>query len=147
MLFKRVILLVALLGLIAHATVRAQERGPLFMRVEFEFTIFGLLGGAAVGALIWLTDPADPSNNLSDTVAAGSAFGAIIGAGIGIFILQRTAIAPSGFAQIRDPLHPSNRISSDPVGDRSGKKKLLASAIAPGRAGRGLTLPLLNLRF
>lgn len=147
MLFKRVILLLALLGLIAHATVRAQERGPLFMRIEFEFTVLGLLGGAAVGALIWLTDPADPNVNLSDTVAASAAWGAIVGAGVGIFILQRTAIAPNGFAQIRDPLHPSNRISSDPVGDRSGKKNLLASAIAPGRADRGFTLPLLNLRF
>ncbi len=143
---KRAFLLSAVLVLLLQASALGQERPPLAMRIEFEWTLIGVLGGAAVGALVWLTDPADPSSNLADTVAAGSAWGAIIGAGFGVTVLQRSANFPAQ-AMRRDPLHPENRISSDPVAEQSDERKPLALGSAPVTADLRFEVPLFRLHF
>lgn len=144
---KRVILLLLAIGILSHSAAFAQERGPLVMRVEFEWTLVGIIAGSAFGVLVWLTDPADPSNNLSDSIANGAAWGALLGAGFGIFVLQETAISPGQAAIFNDPLHPRNRITSDPVAIESGNYSLLAhQKLSPG-GKNGIVLPLVNLRF
>ncbi len=144
---KRVILLLLAIGILSHSAVHAQERGPLIMRVEFEWTLVGIVAGSAFGVLVWLTDPADPNNNLSDSIANGAAWGAILGAGFGIFVLQETAVSPGQAAQLNRPLQPRNRITSDPVAVESGDLRLLAhqNLRPPGKSG--WVLPLVNLRF
>ncbi len=141
---KRLILLVAVLCVLANASAMAQETGPLVMRIEFEWTVIGALAGVGVGALLWLTDPANPSNNLADSVAGGAAWGALLGAGFGVVVLQRSLIPP--VAQT-DPLRPKNRISTDPVAQASGQQHLLALRTDPGLQGPGLSVPLVKLRF
>jgi hypothetical protein len=143
---KRLILLCALLGLLMQATAWGQERDPLAMRIEFEWTVVGVIGGAAVGVLLWLTDPANPSNNLADSVAGAAAWGAIVGAGFGVFVMQRNAVFPAGTAR-NDPLAPENRITSDPVAQQSGETRLLALAGADHHFLPGISVPLVKLRF
>ena len=144
---KRAILLFLLLGILFHSVATAQERGPLIMRVEFEWTLVGIVAGAALGALVWLTDPADPNANLSDTVANGSAWGALLGAGFGLFVLQGTVRTPADTAFRRNPLHPINRVTSDPVAVESGEGGMFAASTARRMGGPTLVLPVLKMRF
>ena len=139
---KKVILIAALMLMIYAPAVQAQEQGPLVMSVEFQFTLMGIVGGAALGMLVWMTDPANPNTTVSDQVATGAAWGALLGAGGGIFILQKSMIAPR-LAALGDPLRPSNRIRTDPL-SRPGD--LFAMGPAPQTQPR-FRLPLLNLRF
>lgn len=143
---KRIVLLVAILLAVSQSAALAQERGPLVMQAEFEWTVVGVVGGVAVGALLWLTDPANPSNNFSDSIASGAAWGAILGAGFGVFALQRSVILPST-AMVENPLDPRNRPSIDPVADESGQSYLLARRDAARANGPELRVPLLNLHF
>jgi len=142
---KRIIVLAVLLIAVSHSAAMAQERGPLVMRAEFEWTVAGVVAGVAVGALIWLTDPANPSNNLSDSIASGAAWGSIVGAGFGMYVLQNSVVLPS--TAFRDPLAPRNRISADPVAVESGQSFLLARRDAVLSAGPEFRLPLLDLHF
>jgi hypothetical protein len=142
---KRIVVLTVLLLAISHAAAMAQERGPLVMQTEFEWTVGGIVAGVAVGALLWLTDPANPSNNLSDSVSAGAAWGAIAGAGFGIYVLQRAVVLPQTAA--RNPLDPRNRISADPVAAESGGDFLLARRDAAAPVGAEFRMPLLRLHF
>jgi len=142
---KRIVVLAMLLLAVAQAPALAQERSPLVMRIEFEWTVVGVAAGVAVGALLWLTDPANPSNNFSDSIAGGAAWGAVLGAGFGVFVLQRAVLLPT--AQVRNPLDPRNRISADPVADQSGESYLLAHRDAAQPAGPELRVPLLSLHF
>lgn len=148
---KRILVLLLLAIALSHATAgnvaMAQETGPLVMRAEFEWTLVGVVGGVAVGALIWLTDPAAPGNSFSDSIAAGAAWGAILGAGFGIFILQRATVLPPPTAAVHDPLDPRARISADPVADLSGQSYLLAHRDAAQPLPGELRLPLLHLQF
>ena len=142
---KKVILLAAAVAVIGQSAAWAQERPPLAMRIEFEWTVIGVLAGVAVGTLIWLTDPA--TINLADSIAGGTAWGAIAGAGFGIFVMQRSAIFPEGTVQVRNPLAPENRISSDPVADESREHKLTSTGLAFNRSNRELSVSFLNIRF
>ena len=143
---KRIVLLTVVLVAVYSGVASAQERGPLVMQAEFEWTVAGIVGGVAVGALVWLTDPAKPGNNLGDNVASGAAWGSIIGAGFGIYVLQRAYIPPAT-AYVKDPLDPRNRISADPVAVESGQNYLLARRDAVQSLGPEIRVPLLNLHF
>ncbi|MEE8433813.1 MAG: hypothetical protein V3S64_03405 [bacterium] len=143
---KRVLLLVFMATVLINAPVWAQERGPLVMRVEFEWSVVGIIAGAALGALLWLTDPADPNANLSDSLANGAAWGAILGAGFGVFVLQETAISPPITAFRSNPLHPKNRITTDPVAVESGERGMFATG-GIQYSGKTVVVPFLNIRF
>ena len=143
---KRMVVLVALAVIAWQSSALAQEREPLAMRAEFEWTVLGVAAGVAVGALVWLTDPANPGNNLGDSVALGAAWGSIVGAGFGLFVLQRSAILPGGTAAT-NPLNPRNRISADPVADENGQPYLLAHRDAAQANSLALRLPVLSMKF
>lgn len=146
MILKRILVLAALLAVLAQSGALAQERPPLAMRIEFEWTVVGAVAGVAVGALLWLTDPANPGNNLADSVAAGAAWGSLLGAGFGVTVLQRSAIFPPGTA-MKDPLNPRNRISDDPVAQQNGEGPLLAQRFDDQPTAVGVSVPLLRMRF
>lgn len=143
---KRIMVLTAVLLAVSQTAAMAQQHGPLVMQAEFQWTVAGVVAGVAVGALLWLTDPANPSNRLSDSVASGAAWGAIAGAGFGVFVLQR-AVVPPQTAMVHNPLAPWNRISADPVAVESGQSFLLARRDAAAPTGPGIRLPLLDLHF
>ena len=144
---KRVLLLFFMAAMLINAPVWAQERGPLVMRVDFEWTVIGILAGAGLGALLWLTDPADPNANLSDSLANGAAWGAFLGAGFGVFVLQETAISPPVTAFRYNPLHPKNRITTDPVAVESGEGRMFAAGGFQGLGKSAIVVPFLNMRF
>lgn len=145
MALKRTILLAALLVVVSQTGLQAQERGPLVMQVEFEWTVVGAIAGVTVGFLLWLTDPANPGNNLADSIAAGAAWGSFAGAGFGVFVLQTATIYP-GVAVI-NPLAPQNRISADPVAVLSREPYMLASHQTASLERTLWQVPLLSLRF
>lgn len=147
MALKRIVVLGALLVAVANAAAVAQERGPLAMRAEFEWTVVGVVAGAAVGALLWLTDPANPNHQLSDSVVSGAAWGSAAGAVLGVFVLQRSVVPPGGGTAALEALAPRNRISADPIAERNGAPFLLAHRDAAQGGGREFRLPLLNLHF
>ena len=98
---KKAILLAAILVLamqmLPSTQAQAQEREPLVMHIELEWTLAGMVGGAVMGFMIWLTDPVGPLP-LNDALASGAAWGAVAGAGYGVFMMQRTARIPNRFA-------------------------------------------------
>lgn len=140
---KRAIVLGAALLLLGQAAAFGQEREPLAMQVEFEWTVIGTVSGAVIGGLIWLTDPANPHNVFSDSISSGAAWGAIIGAGFGMYVLQRTAQFPAGM--VANPVD-TPQIASDPVGEAERRRDLLHAAYG-GQSAHGLVVPVLNLRF
>lgn len=146
MILKRIVLLAAVLAALANTSALAQESGPLAMRLEFEWTIVGAVAGVAVGALVWLTDPANPGNNLADSVASGAAWGAVLGAGFGVTVLQRAAVFPPGTVRT-DPLDPRNRISDDPVAQQSGEGAMLAQRFSNPAPELSIRVPVLRLQF
>lgn len=141
------IVLMAILLLCFQITAQAQEKEPLVMRILLDWSVAGAAMGVAVGGAVWLTDPGRPGNRLADQVAIGAAWGAIAGAGFGMFVLSETAIHPSFALQHPDPLHPSRRITGDPIGEEEARADLLATAGGSSRRGRTLVLPLLDMRF
>lgn len=145
---KRIAILAVVLTLGFHATVRAQEKEPLAMRVMLEWTVGGVVVGAGLGALIWLTDPGRPGNRLGEQLALGAAWGSIAGAATGLSRLNSGLIPPIVQNYAPGPLHPANRITGDPIREEDKRADLLAALSDPHRgAGRGLVLPLFNLRF
>ena len=143
---KRAFLLAVVLMVLMQGLVLSQEREPLAMRIGFEWTAAGALGGAALGVLLWLTDPANPNNQLSDSIAIGAAWGTVVGAGFSGYVMQRNAILPAT-AQVRNPLHPSNRITTDPIAIEDGSDFLAALGAHPGRNVPGFTVPVFQFRF
>ena len=144
---KKLILGVAALLLLTQTQVVAQETEPLAMRVTMEWSLVGTGFGAVIGAMFWLTDPANPNNRFSEQVIEGAALGAIAGVGMGIYALRRSAIFP-GFAYFTDPLHPSQRITADPVGDEARREGSFASSfLGQGSGTRGWRLPMLKFKF
>lgn len=144
---KRVFLLAFTAAVLVHSSVSAQERGPLVMQVDFEWTVVGILAGMGFGALLWLTDPADPNANFSDSMANGAAWGAILGAGFGVFVLQDTAVSPPATAFRFNPLHPKNRITTDPVAVESGEGGMFALGGFKNLGKSAIVVPFLNIRF
>jgi hypothetical protein len=145
MALKRMVVLAILLVAVWHSVAQAQERGPLVMRAEFEWTVVGVVAGMALGALIWLTDPANPNTNLAASVTNGAAWGAVLGAGFGIYVLQNAYIPPR--TAERDPLDPRNRISADPVAELTGERTVFALRNPAQTSAGEVSLPLLNLHF
>jgi hypothetical protein len=147
---KRLILVAAaLMMLFTHSLAQAQEREPLAMRIELEWTLAGTVLGAAVGVALWLTDPGNPHNILARSVIEGSALGAAAGAGFGIYILQRSAQLPGAAAQVYDPLNPINRPGRDPIAVERQREDLLSFLRPPFGAahGRGVEIPLAHFNW
>ena len=145
---KRIAILIVVLILSFHATAKAQERGPLAMRVMLELTVGGMVVGAGLGALIWLTDPGRPGNRLAEQLALGAAWGSVAGAATGLSRLNSGLIPPIVQNFGPGPLHPASRITSDPIGDEDERSDLLASLTeSPGGGRPGLIMPVFNLRF
>lgn len=144
---KRGIILIFMACVVWNSTAFAQERGPLVMQVEFEWTLIGVIAGAGLGVLLWLTDPANPNNVLSDSLANGAAWGAVLGAGFGVFVLQETGVSPPATVQVQNPLNPRNRITTDPVAVESGERNMFASGSIGKRERGTLIVPLFKMRF
>ncbi len=72
----------------------AQNQGtPVFQTVA-EYTVWGGLGGAGLGAAYWLTDPLDSSKDLRETILVGFGIGAIAGFLFSLNSLYKKAIIP-----------------------------------------------------
>ncbi len=144
---RRILILTALLLLLAQSALWAQERPPLAMRIEFEWTALGALVGAGAGVALWLTDPGNPNFTISRSVIEGVGWGTILGAGFGLFVMQKTAGLPGPGMAALGPLDPSRRISGDPVRAAAEREDLLDHGpLAAGR-GRSVMLPPWRLRF
>ncbi|HEX7926101.1 MAG TPA: hypothetical protein VF678_00835 [bacterium] len=142
-----ILIAVATLMLFTHSVAQAQEREPLAMRVELEWTIGFTFIGAVVGTALWLTDPGNPNNRLSRSVIEGAAYGAVVGVGFGAYMLQRNAQGP-GIAQVNDPLDPMNRPTKDPIAAQMRREDLLAAWDGPGPSGKhGMSIPLANFNW
>jgi hypothetical protein len=145
---KRLILIAALLCTLLGGQAKAQETGPLAMQIMFEWTAAGGIGGGLIGFALWLTDPGNPNTRLSEQMTKGAALGIILGAGYGLFVLQRSAQIPYRTqVEVRDPLNPTRRITSDPVAIASGDFRGLGIANASSPAESFLQLPLFNIHF
>jgi len=146
---KRVILLFGVILILLQPTLHAQEQGPLAMQIMFNWTAAGALGGTFIGFALWLTDPGNPNIQLSDQMARGAALGAILGAGYGLFIMQRSVILPvRSQVYIRDPLDSRERITSDPVAAASGyDRPSLSSLFSRSGGSSGLSVPLFGFKF
>ena len=172
---KKALLLAIALMLIFNASAMAQERGPLVMQIEFEWTVAGIFAGVAVGFMIWLTDPAGPLP-IGEAMASGAAWGALAGAGFGVFTMQRTVRLPTRialdtgedfshapFVAKASPLPAevlaggASSFTSDGMDTAnfsvSAPQKFPTLAMAPGGfrnntpSRRGVSIPLLTLRF
>jgi hypothetical protein len=123
---NRLVLLVLAAVLVAETSAFAQEREPLALRIELEWTLAGAVVGALIGTGLWLTDPANPNLSLSRQAIEGAALGTIVGAGFGLYILQRHAQFPAPFAQETSPILWGT--GADPVAVRERAEALGASA-------------------
>lgn len=144
---KKVATLAAVLLVLAASAARAQEKDPLAMRILADWAGAGMMAGAGLGATLWLTDPANPDNNMSDQLAIGAAWGALGGAVFGFFILNSTAIAPRVGSLRPGLLHPSRRISDDPVAAVDAGERIFARSSGTRRGGRVFLFPLVHFRF
>ncbi|MBI3992321.1 MAG: hypothetical protein HY342_03535 [Candidatus Lambdaproteobacteria bacterium] len=144
---RRLLIITAALLVLLQSAAWAQERQPLAMRIEFEWTAMGALVGAGAGVALWLTDPGNPNFTVARSVIEGVAWGTVAGAGFGLFVMQKTAIIPARLATASDPLDPLRRVSGDPVEAQTHGGPLLARGGPGGRVPGGISLPLLNLRF
>jgi len=124
---NRLVLLVCAALLLAETSGFAQEREPLAMRIELEWSIAGTVMGALVGAALWLTDPANPNLSLSRQAIEGASLGAFAGAGFGLYVLQRNALFPASQANAEAPPILWGT-GADPVAVRERSEALLASA-------------------
>ena len=159
---KKALLLAVAMVLVLHAPAMAQEREPLVMRIELEWTVAGIFAGVAIGFMIWLTDPAGPLP-LGEAMASGAAWGALAGAGFGVFTMQRTVRLPMrtvalppeeaipGKIQVAAPSLTADVLAS--VEPAPASAPFPALALAPNRirlvppGQRGVSIPLLTLRF
>jgi hypothetical protein len=145
---KQLILIVALLCMLLGGQAKAQESGPLAMQIMFEWTAAGGVGGGFIGFAIWLTDPGNPNTRLSEQMTKGAALGVVLGAAYGLFVLQRSAQIPyRSQVEVRDPLNPTQRITSDPVAIASGDYRVLGRGGAPAVSDSFLQMPLFNIHF
>jgi len=145
---KRLILIVALLCTLLGGQAKAQESGPLAMQIMFEWSAAGGVGGAMIGFALWLTDPGNPSIHLSEQMTKGAAIGIMLGAGYGLYVMQRSAQIPfRSQVDVRNPLDPTQRITSDPVAIASGDFRGLGIGASPTRAESFLQLPLFIFHF
>ena len=143
---KRLILVAAAaVMLLTTSLAQAQEREPLVMRIELEWTVAGTVLGSVIGAALWLTDPGNPQNHLSRSVIEGASLGAVAGAGFGIYMIQRGVQYP-GTAWNNDPLDPINRPGRDIAQIQLDREDLLSRVSTPG-GGRHTEIQLANFKF
>jgi len=139
---NRLVLLVLAAILLAETSGFAQEREPLAMRIELEWTVAGAVAGALIGAALWLTDPGNPNNSLARQSIEGAALGTFVGAGFGLFIIQRNAQFPNTAALETPPALWGT--GADPVAVRERMETLMASA-PPNRPS--IMFPAIRLHF
>lgn len=151
---RRILILLAVVWFFWQPALQAQEKGPIVMRIVVEWTTAGMLGGAAVGALLWLTDPGNETNNLSERILVGAGGGGVIGAIYGLSVLSEATYYTAKnmrtgqtFANL-SPLHPTNRISADPISIELNRMDILSQIrTTKGSIARRFQWPVLNLRF
>ncbi len=144
---KKILLAGLIVLLWAQTTLQAQERPPLVMNILTEWALGGAAVGLAFGGAVWLTDPGRPGNTLGDQLISGAAYGAFAGTAFGIYVMNQTIIAPRFSAIHPNPLHPSRRIGSDPIGEEEKRQDLLAVFTEQKGSSSGWVLPVLNMRF
>ncbi|MCH8888174.1 MAG: hypothetical protein IIC13_16445, partial [SAR324 cluster bacterium] len=83
----------------------------------------------------------------SDRLANRGALGAILGAGFGVFVLQEIAVSPPATAFRSNPLHPKNRITTDPVAVESGEGGMFVRGGFQSLGKSAIVVPFLNIRF
>lgn len=123
---NRLVLLVVGAVLVAETCAFAQERSPLAMEIELEWSFAGTVVGALLGAALWLTDPGNPNNPLARQAIEGGALGTFVGAGFGLYVLQRHAQFPASMAQEVPPILWGT--GADPVTVRERADGPMASA-------------------
>ncbi|HUJ76673.1 MAG TPA: hypothetical protein VL359_17550 [bacterium] len=153
---KRLLVLVAAMLLLWQTHAWAQEREPLAMRIELEWTVAGTIMGALVGAALWLTDPANPNLTLARQVIESGTLGTFAGAAFGLYVLQRSAQFPVNAVQNDAPVAPwlaqgdppaaALGAGSDPIAARMRGQDLLDYGRLQGLP-TGLPLATLRLRF
>ncbi|MDH5752789.1 MAG: hypothetical protein OEZ59_10290 [Deltaproteobacteria bacterium] len=143
---RKAILLAAALLMISSSAAMAQERPPLAMEIELQWTAIGGVGGAVMGFMIWLTDPANPNQLLGESLAAGFAWGLVGGAAFGVVRMQQTVNMPRRFVSIPPPA-AKPQISSDPVAAISGERTVAALSTGSRINARAFRMPVFNFRF
>ncbi|MBF0351968.1 MAG: hypothetical protein HQM11_13125 [SAR324 cluster bacterium] len=124
---------------VLNNTAQAQERGPLMMNVELGFTLGGVVAGAGLGILVWVTDPLGPTP-LLDAMEVGVVIGAVLGAGLGFYVLRQSLVYPPG----EDP-------NVDFYNQLLGQRELYRSITPTNRyassASRAFKMNLVNFKF
>ncbi len=128
---KRLVLLVLAVGLLAQTTVFAQEREPLVMRIELEWTLAGTVLGVLAGTALWLTDPGNPNLSLARQAIEGAALGTIAGAGFGLYMIQRNAQFPNQTAMEAPPALWGT--GADPVAVRERRELAIMGGAPPNQ--------------
>jgi hypothetical protein len=123
---NKLVLLVFAAMVLAEASGYAQEREPLAMRIELEWTVAWSVVGALAGAALWLTDPGNPNLSLARQSIEGAALGAFVGAGFGLYVMQRSIQYPQNAALETPPALWGT--GADPVTVRERSEQLMASA-------------------
>jgi drug/metabolite transporter (DMT)-like permease len=139
---KKAVWLVLAAAVLWQGSALAQEREPLVMRIELEWSIAGTVVGALVGAALWLTDPGNPNSSLSRQSIEGAALGAFAGAGFGLYVIQRSIQVPqTAMGDVPPSLWGTG---ADPITVRERAEALLAFG-PPNRPS--ISISALRLRF
>ena len=72
----------------------AQDEGPLSMQIVAVSSLGGVGLGAILGAALWLLDPLAENADLRESMLVSAGYGALVGAGFGVFHLTETAVFP-----------------------------------------------------
>lgn len=137
---KKLLLLGLAAMLLAESSLFAQEREPLAMRIDFEWTAAWAGAGFLIGFATWLTDPGNPNNVLAQRVAEGAALGAFVGAAFGLYVIQSKMQLPQSASLDTPPALWGT--GADPMTVRERAGQLMATA-PPNRPA----FTLLALRF
>jgi len=125
---NKLVLLVFAAIVLAETSSYAQEREPLAMRIELEWTVAWTVIGALAGAALWLTDPGNPNLSLARQSIEGAALGAFVGAGFGLYVMQRSIQYPQT-AEVPPALWGTG---ADPLAAQERTGQFMANA-PPGR--------------
>lgn len=128
--------------LLAESSLFAQEREPLAMRIEFEWTAAWAGAGVLVGFATWLTDPGNPNNVLAQRTAEGAAIGAFVGAAFGLYVMQTKMQLPETASLDTPPALWGTGADPLTVRERAGQ---LMAASSPNRPT--FTLAAFRFRF
>ncbi|MBF0288239.1 MAG: hypothetical protein HQM14_10505 [SAR324 cluster bacterium] len=90
---KRILIILMVAWCLLFGNAYAQETGSLMMSVEIGYTLGGMIGGAAVGGVVWLTDPGGPTS-IGSIVKDGAVLGTLLGAIAGYYLLYNAAVSP-----------------------------------------------------